>query len=72
MSVELLLLGLIILVGFVGQVLFRYTKIPESLFMILIGLALGPIFGVVNPTEFVYYAPTVVTITLVIVLWMLV
>ena len=65
---ELLILGLIILVGFVGRVVFKYTKVPESLFMILIGLAVGPGFGLVDQAVFVEYGSFVVTITLVIVL----
>jgi len=65
---EVLILGLIILVGFVGRVVFKYTKIPESLFMILIGLAVGPVFGIVDQALFAEYQSLVVTITLVIVL----
>lgn len=65
---EILILGLVILVGFIGRVLFQHTKIPESLFMILIGLAIGPVFGFIDQDVFVGYAPLVVTITLVIVL----
>jgi NhaP-type Na+/H+ or K+/H+ antiporter len=65
---EGLILGLIIIVGFVGRVVFKYTKIPESLFMLLIGLAVGPVFGIVNQALFTEYQSLVVTITLVIVL----
>ena len=65
---EVLILSLIILVGFVGRVVFKYTKIPESLFMILIGLAVGPVFGIVDQALFAEYQSLVVTITLVIVL----
>ncbi|MEE8569718.1 MAG: cation:proton antiporter [Candidatus Bathyarchaeia archaeon] len=65
---EVLILGLIILVGFVGRVVFKYTKIPESLFMILIGLAVGPVFGIVDQALFTDYQSLIVTITLVIVL----
>jgi len=65
---ELLILGLIILVGFVGHVVFKYTKIPESLFMILIGLAIGPVFGILDQAVFIDYESFVVAITLVIVL----
>ena len=36
--------------------------------MILIGLVVGPVFGLVNQADFVGYSPFVVTITLVIVL----
>jgi len=48
---DLLLLGLIILVGVVGNLLFTRTRIPESLFLILTGLLIGPGLGIV-PREF--------------------
>jgi cell volume regulation protein A len=68
MSSDILVLGLTILVGFIGSLIFQYTKIPESLFMLLIGLAVGPIFGVVNQAELVKYMPLIVTITMILVL----
>ena len=68
MGSEILVLGSIILVGFIGHVLYEYTKFPESLLMIIIGLIVGPIFGLVDQSDFVDYSSIVVTITLVIVL----
>jgi cell volume regulation protein A len=65
---ELLILGGIILIGFVGRIVFKYTKVPESLFMILIGLAIGPLFHVVDSTVFEDYTALVATITLILVL----
>lgn len=65
---EILILGLIILVGFIGNLLFKHIRIPESLFMILIGLAVGPIFGMVDQSTSIGFMPLVVTITLIMVL----
>ena len=65
---ELLIMGSAILIGFIGHALFKYTKIPESLFMIVIGLIVGPFTNMVNPSEFVSYTPLIVTLTLIIVL----
>lgn len=65
---ELLILGSVILIGFIGHTLFRYTKVPESLFMIVIGLIVGPFSNVVNPSEFISSTPLIVTLTLIIVL----
>lgn len=47
----LLLLGTIILVGVVGNLLFGRTRIPEVVFLIGIGLLIGPILKLV-PSEF--------------------
>jgi cell volume regulation protein A len=68
MNVDILLLGLIILIGFIGNILFKYTKVPESLFMIVIGLVVGPVFHVVDQTLFMSYIPLVSTLTLIIIL----
>ena len=40
---QFFLIGFVILIGFTGQVLFKKTKIPESLFLITFGLLIGPI-----------------------------
>lgn len=61
-----LLLGLILLVGFIGRIVNRYTRIPESIFMLIIGLTIGPILRLVDPTVFVQYERLGVTMTLVI------
>ncbi len=68
MELNILLLGLIILVSFIGHILFKYTKIPESLFMIFIGLAVGPVFKLVDQSIFITYMPLVSTITMIIIL----
>ena len=65
---DFLILGLIILVGFIGRGIFRYTKVPDSLFMIIIGLIVGPFFNIVDQSELANYTPLVVTLTLIIVL----
>ena len=65
---ELLIIGSIILIGFVGRIVFKYTKVPESLFMILIGLAIGPLFHVVDSAVFEDYTTLVATVTLILVL----
>lgn len=68
MDLNILLLGMIILVSFIGHILFKYTKIPESLFMLAIGLMVGPILNVVDQTAFITYMPLVSTITMIIIL----
>ena len=68
MSSEILIIGAVILIGFIGNTIFEYTKIPESLFMIIIGLIIGPALGIVSHSEFIEIAPIVTTITLIIIL----
>jgi Na+:H+ antiporter len=39
----------IITLAFVGEILFRRTGVPSFLFLIFIGILLGPVFGVFSP-----------------------
>jgi len=69
MSAEtFLLLGLIILVGFTGHVFYEYTKVPEILFMILIGLTIGPFLKFVDPANLMQLSPLISILALHIVL----
>ncbi len=53
-GVDLLLIAisLIIILGYVGEAIFKATRLPEVLILILIGIALGPI-GHVLPSTYV-------------------
>ena len=68
MASGLLLLGVIILVGFVGNVLFSKTRIPESVFLMVIGILVGPVFNVVAPAFFLDKAGFLLSLALVLVL----
>ena len=65
---DLLIVGLVILVGFVGRILYKYTKIPESVFMIVIGVVIGPALQLVDRNLFRSNEQLILTVTLVIVL----
>ncbi len=67
-AVTFLLLGLIILIGFVGHVFYEYTKVPEIFFMIMIGLIIGPFFKFVNPGSIIELSPLISPLALIIVL----
>jgi cell volume regulation protein A len=45
----LILLGGIVTVGFLGNIFFEKTRIPDILFLIAVGIVLGPIMQVVPP-----------------------
>lgn len=49
--------------------LFARTKIPDVLWLFIIGLLLGPVFGVVHPENFGAVGPVFTTITLVFILF---
>ena len=41
----------VVALGFLGELLFRRTGVPSFLFLILIGILLGPVFGVFSGSE---------------------
>jgi len=68
MSNGILILGIVILVGFVGNFFFNKTRIPESVFLMLIGILLGPVFNVVSGEFFRENASFLISLALVVVL----
>lgn len=62
------MLGVIIMIGFLGNILFQRIKIPEILFLIIIGIIIGPILNFVNPGDFLSISSFVSTIALIIIL----
>jgi len=68
LDIILLIIGSIILTGFVGMLINQRTKIPESLFLILFGLAIGPVFGIVESEPLVEILPIVSVAAMVVIL----
>jgi len=50
-------------------VLFERTRVPDVLYLILIGLLIGPVFGIVKPDDFGKVGPVFTTIALVVILF---
>jgi cell volume regulation protein A len=61
--------GIIVFLAHFFTGVFSRTKIPDVLFMIAIGIFLGPILTLVSPTHFGQVGPVFATITLVIILF---
>jgi cell volume regulation protein A len=65
----------IVLVGaffFVAHLLngvFERTRVPDVLFLMLIGVCIGPILGLISPSQFGVIGPVFVTITLILILF---
>jgi cell volume regulation protein A len=67
-AIFFLIIGAIILTGFIGMLINQRTKIPESLFLILFGLAIGPIFGIVESDALIEFVPIVSVAAMVVIL----
>lgn len=71
LSVETLLglVGLVILVGLAGEVGFKRTGIPSVLFLMGLGVLLGPVLGYADAASITWLAPYFGTLALLIILF---
>ena len=65
---NILILGAVIMVGFIGNLFYSKTKIPESLFLMGLGILIGPVFKLVPGSFFLENASFLITLALVVVL----
>ena len=68
-SVFLLVIAAIFVVGVVGEWIFAKTGVPDVVWLIVMGLVLGPIGGLVSPEALLRIAPYFGALTLVVVLF---
>ena len=68
-SIAIGIFGIIIVIGFIGEILFEYTKIPSILFLMAAGLLLGPIYHIFNQSVFLSFAPYLSTLVLVLIMF---
>ncbi|TKJ17907.1 hypothetical protein CEE44_05295 [Candidatus Woesearchaeota archaeon B3_Woes] len=61
-------IGLIIIIGYLGRISYQKTKVPESIFLIVIGLLIGPVFGFIKVDVLLPIVPFVSILALMIVL----
>jgi len=61
--------GLLVFVAHMFNALFSKTKVPDVLMLIAIGIAVGPVLGIVTPEHFGVVDEIFVTITLVVILF---
>jgi len=61
--------GAIIVIGFLSNALFKKTGFPDTLFLILIGIILGPLLGVFLRDEMLPMTPLLTTLTLMMILF---
>lgn len=71
MATELafLLTGVIVVIGFAGDYLFRKTSVPDILILILLGFLVGPLTGLVEPSQLSSVTPILSSLALVVILF---
>ncbi len=68
-AVTVLFLGLLIFIGNILSRFFTLTKIPDVLFLIAIGIVIGPLLNLVTPDAFGVAGPLFTQVTLAIILF---
>jgi len=65
----LLVIASIFVIGVIGELIFEKTDVPDVVWLILVGILIGPVFGWVSRDALVQIAPYFGALTLVIVLF---
>jgi cell volume regulation protein A len=61
--------GALVFLAHLFSGIFSRTRIPDAIFLILIGICVGPVLGLVSPSAFGEVGPVFTTITLIIILF---
>ena len=69
MSTTILIIGLMVFLAHFLSLQFSRTNIPDVLVLTLIGIVIGPLFGIVEPTDFGKIGSLIATIALVVILF---
>ena len=68
-SLALLISALIIVIGFLGNYFFKRTGLPDMLFLIIIGVLVGPVLKLFEPSIVMGLAPYIAALALVFILF---
>jgi Na+:H+ antiporter len=68
-ALTIVVLGVLVFVAHLFTLVFNRTKIPDVLFLVLIGVCIGPLLGIVTPEKFGVVGPVFTAVTLVIILF---
>ncbi len=69
MSTTILIIGLLVFLAHFLSLQFRKTNIPDVLVLMLVGIAIGPVLGIVSPADFGKVGSLIATIALVVILF---
>jgi len=63
------LLGILLIIGFLAEYLFRKTSIPDILILIVLGYLIGPVLYIVEPSDLTPATQVIATLALVVILF---
>ena len=70
-SAEVLLLtaGVVILLGVAGEAFFKKTGIPDVVFLMILGVLIGPVLGIIGPDAVIQIVPYFAALALIIIMF---
>ncbi len=68
-SIAIGIIGIVIILGFLGEIFFSYTKFPSILLLMFAGIILGPIYHIFNQQLFIDFAPYLSTLVLILIMF---
>ncbi len=68
-ALAIALVGILIFAAHLFEAIFRHTRIPDVLPLVIIGLLLGPLFGIASPTHFGAVGPIFTVVTFILILF---
>ncbi|MBT3954748.1 MAG: sodium:proton exchanger, partial [Elusimicrobiaceae bacterium] len=69
MEISIIFFGAIVFLAHLFVAVFEKTRIPDVLPLIFLGVLLGPVFGLVRPSDFGNIADIFITISLIVILF---
>jgi cell volume regulation protein A len=62
-------IGILLIIGFLADYLFRKTRFPDILILIALGYLIGPVFHIINPSEIAPASQIIANLALVVILF---
>lgn len=68
-QVVLLAAGITIFLGVAGEAFFKKTGIPDIAFLLILGVLIGPVFGIIQPAAVIQVVPYFAAVALIIIMF---
>jgi cell volume regulation protein A len=62
-------IGILLVIGFLGDYLFRKISFPDILILLALGYLIGPVFGIIDPAEIAPASQIIASLALVVILF---
>jgi cell volume regulation protein A len=62
-------IGILVAIGFVGDLLFRKISFPDILILLVLGYLIGPVFGIIDPAQIAPASQIIASLALVVILF---